>query len=79
MAKDGMIQFICIADAHVTAERRSSSDTLTVFSGRWAYCPFDAKGAGHEWQESQGVTLEMLRSGLPKGRLAQLPAEDRSR
>lgn len=79
MAKGGSIQFVCIADAHVTAERRSSSDTLTVVSGRWAYCPFDAKGEGHDWQETDGVTLEVLRSGLPKGRLAQLPAEDRSR
>jgi hypothetical protein len=79
MAKGGSIQFVCIADAHATAERRSSSDTLTVVSGRWAYCPSDAKGQGHEWQETDGVTLEALRSGLPKGRLAQLPAEDRGR
>jgi hypothetical protein len=79
MAKGGSIQFVCNADAHATAERRSSSDTLTVVSGRWAYCPSDAKGQGHEWQETDGVTIEELRSGLPKGRFAQLPAEERSR
>jgi hypothetical protein len=44
-----------------------------------AYCAFDAKGEGHEWQETEGMTIEALRSGLSKGRLAQLPAEDRSR
>jgi hypothetical protein len=79
MAKSGAIYYVCIADAHATREHRSSSDTLTVVSGRWAFCPSDAKGEGHEWQETEGVTIEALRSGLPKGRLAQLPAEDRSR
>jgi hypothetical protein len=79
MASKGSIHFVCIADAHVTAEHRSSSDTLTIISGRWAFCPYDAKGEGHEWHETEGVTLEMLRSGLPKNALAQLPAEDRSR
>jgi hypothetical protein len=79
MQKGGMINYVCIADAHVTSERRSSSDTLTVVSGRWAFCPSDAKGEGHQWQETEGMTIETLRSGLPKGRLAQLPAEDRSR
>lgn len=75
----GSIQFVCTADAHATVNRGSSSDTLTVVSGRWAYCPFDAKGGGHEWRETEGVTIEVLRSGLPKGPLAKLPAEDRSR
>jgi len=79
MAKSGSIHYVCIADAHATRERRSSSDTLTVVAGRWAHCGFDAKGEGHKWTETEGVTIEALRSGLPKGRLAQLPAEDRSR
>jgi hypothetical protein len=79
VAKGGLIHFICIADAHASRETRSSSDTLTVVSGRWAYCGLDAKGAGHEWRETEGLTIESLRSGLLHGRLAQLPAEDRSR
>jgi hypothetical protein len=79
MAKGGTIHYVCITDAHATRERRSSSDTLTVVSGRWAFCPSDAKGQGHEWQETEGVTIEALRSGLAKGGLTQLPAEDRSR
>jgi hypothetical protein len=79
MAKGGTIHFVCIADAHVTSERGSSSDTLTIVSGRWAFCPADAKGEGHQWQETEGMTIEALRFGLPKDRLAQLPAEDRSR
>lgn len=79
MARSGTVHYVCIADAHSTRERRSASDTLTVVSGRWAFCPSDAKGEGHEWQETEGVTIEALRSGLTKGRLAQLPAEDRRR
>lgn len=79
MAKGGLVNYVCIADAHVSRQTRSSSDTLTVVAGRWAYCAFDAKGEGHEWRETDGVTLEVLRSGLPHGRLAQLPVEDRSR
>lgn len=79
VAKGGLIQYICIADAHVGGERKSSSDTLTVVAGRWAYCGFDAKGEGHDWRETEGVSIESLRSGLPRGRFAQLPAEDRSR
>jgi hypothetical protein len=79
MAKGGLVNYVCIADAHVTAERRSTSDTLTVVSGRWAYCGFDAKGEGHDWRETEGVTIEMLRSGLPRSRLATLPAESRDR
>lgn len=73
----GTIHYVCIADAHVTGERRSSSDTLTVVSGRWAFCPSDAKGDGHDWLETDGVTVEALRSGLPKSVLAKLPAERR--
>lgn len=80
MAKSGTVHYVCIAGAHATRERKSSSDTLTVVSGRWAFCPSDAKGEGHEWQETPGgVTIEALRSGLAKGRFAQLPAEDRHR
>jgi hypothetical protein len=79
VAKAGLIQYICIADAHLSREDGSASDTLTVFSGRWAFCSSDAKGEGHQWQETEGLTIELLRSGLPKRGLAQLPAEDRSR
>ena len=79
MAKGGLIHYVCVADAHAPRESKSSSDTLTVVSNRWAYCGFDARADGHEWQETEGVTIEMLRSGLGRGRFAQLPAEDRSR
>jgi len=79
MANGGLIHYVCVADAHVSGVRTSSSDTLTVVSGRWAFCAFDAKGQGHDWRQTEGVAIEVLRSGLPKGRFAQLPAEDRSR
>lgn len=79
MSKAGLIHYVCIADAHASRESKSKSDTLTVVSGRWAYCGFDARGEGHEWHETEGLTIEVLRSGLPQGRFAKLPAEDRSR
>jgi hypothetical protein len=79
MSKGGLIHFICIADAHATRETKSSSDTLTVISNQWAYCAFDARAEGHQWQEAEGVTFEELRSGLTRSRLSKLPAEDRSR
>jgi len=79
MSKGGLIHYVCIADAHASRESKSSSDTLTVVSNRWAYCAFDARAEGHEWQETEGVTIEMLRSGLMRSRFAQLAAEDRSR
>jgi hypothetical protein len=79
MSKGGLIHYVCIADAHASREAKSSSDTLTVVTNRWAYCAFDARAEGHEWQETDGMTIEMLRSGLTRGPFAQLPAEDRSR
>lgn len=79
MSKGGLIHYVCIADAHAGRESKSSSDTLTVVANRWAYCAFDARAESHEWQETEGVTIEMLRSGLARSRFAQLPGEDRSR
>lgn len=79
MAKGGLIHFVCIADAHATRESKSASDTLTVVSGRWAYCAYDAQGEGHDWRETEGLTIETLRSGLLRGRFSELPAADRSR
>lgn len=79
MSKGGLVHYVCIADAHASRDAKSSSDTLTVITNRWAYCAFDARAEGHQWQETEGVTIEMLRSGLVRGRLAQLSAEDRSR
>jgi hypothetical protein len=79
MSKGGLIHYVCIADAHAARDAKSASDTLTVVSNRWAYCAFDARAGGHEWQETDGVTIEMLRSTLTRGPFAQLPAEDRRR
>ena len=79
MSKGGLIHFVCIADAHTSRESKSMSDTLTIVTNRWAYCAFDARAEGHQWQETEGITIEKLRSGLGRGRFAELPAEDRSR
>lgn len=76
MDKGGLIHYVCMADAHVSRETTSSSDTLTIVSGRWAFCALDAKADGHDWRETEGMTIENLRS-VPRSRLAQLAVEDR--
>ncbi len=58
---------------------RESWQRVDFVSNQWAYCAFDAKAEGHEWHETEGVTFEGLRSGLSRGRLSKLSAEDRSR
>lgn len=41
------------------AEQRS--DTLTIVEGLWAYCPFDIRGADHDWAATGGLTMAELR------------------
>ncbi|HEV8229919.1 MAG TPA: hypothetical protein VGQ86_08180 [Candidatus Limnocylindria bacterium] len=58
MAKGGLIHFICVRADHAPADGRMHPNTLTIVSGRWAYCPFDALIAGHDWRETEGLTIE---------------------
>jgi hypothetical protein len=59
-SKGTLVHFRCTNPAHArsAAER---SDTLTLFEGLWAYCPFDIRAADHVWSPTGGVTIERLR------------------
>lgn len=52
------IVYQCVATEH--REGTGAPDRLTVHQGEWAYCPFDARATGHDWQRNPGRTLSML-------------------
>ena len=55
------IAYECKAPSHLVGE--GGPDRLTVHQGKWAFCPHDAKAAGHEWMATGGLPLSMLRHG----------------
>jgi len=55
-----LIQFRCVNEKH-QEQRSSTSDTLTINEGAWAYCPMDVRAKGHEWQATGGLTLNEVR------------------
>ena len=56
VSKGTLVHFRCTNPAH------EQSDTLTLFAGLWAYCPFNVRAGGHEWAPTGGVTIDELRS-----------------
>ena len=58
-AKGVLVHFRCTNPAHArpAAER---SDTVTLFEGLWAYCPFNVRAGDHEWASTGGVTIAQL-------------------
>ena len=61
-SKGTLVHFRCTNPAHARPAARQS-DTLTLFEGLWAYCPFDIRAEDHVWSPTGGVTLERLRQG----------------
>lgn len=60
-----LIEVVCISAAHRPRHVGAHASTVTVYLGRWAYCDSPAE-EGHEWVDSGGVPLEMLRiHGVP--------------
>ena len=55
-----LIQFRCVNEKH-QQQRSSSSDTLTINEGAWAYCPMDVRAKDHEWRATGGLTLNEVR------------------
>jgi hypothetical protein len=53
------IGFLCRASAHLD-KNGALVDQLTVHEREWAYCPKDARGDGHEWKATGGVSLGEL-------------------
>lgn len=61
----GLIYYRCAAETHQRGVEGRTTDTLTVHEGRWSYCPFDVRAGEHDWQQTGGVQIEMLRRGSP--------------
>ena len=59
-AKGTLVHFRCTNPAHAR-EAAQRSDTLTLFEGLWAYCPFNVRASDHEWAPTGGVAVEALR------------------
>ncbi|HUG55917.1 MAG TPA: hypothetical protein VMJ92_02470 [Candidatus Limnocylindrales bacterium] len=59
------IHFRCVNDTHASGRPTDLVDNLTVHEGKWAYCGFDVRAAGHRWEATGGVPLERL---VPMGR-----------
>ena len=64
-AKGTLVHFRCTNPAHAR-EAAQRSDTLTLFEGLWAYCPFDVRAGEHDWAPTGGVPIDVLRSGPPE-------------
>jgi hypothetical protein len=55
-----LIYYRCTSPTH---QQRSGdkSDTLTIYEGKWAYCPHDIRAKDHQWTGTGGVSIEELR------------------
>ncbi|HYK98799.1 MAG TPA: hypothetical protein VEU77_10460 [Candidatus Acidoferrales bacterium] len=74
MPEEGsLIQFCCVAADHQDA-KGSSSDTLTIHEGKWAFCPYDIRANGHEWEATGGVSVAEVRRLVDRGRSAHRSA-----
>ena len=62
VAKGTLVHFRCTNPGHDRPPAQRS-DTLTLFEGLWAYCPFDVRAGEHDWAPTGGVTVDTLRSG----------------
>jgi len=58
-SKATLVHFRCTNLAHVRPASQRG-DTLTLFEGLWAYCPFDVRAGDHRWEPTGGVTMESL-------------------
>jgi hypothetical protein len=69
---DILVQHRCVNTQH-QQQRGMPSDTLTIFAGGWAYCPYDVRASEHVWRPTGGVTLTSL--ALERVRTAERSAE----
>ena len=58
----GLIAFECRATEHALAE--ANADQLTVYDGKWAYCPRNVRAAGHVWQAIASASIDELRQRI---------------
>lgn len=63
-----LITYECVAKGHEPSLLHP--DKLTIHEGEWAFCPFDARSDGHQWQKTGGENLESVTSRLGPTNLA---------
>ena len=68
-----LIQYRCVTEKHQEA-KAGNSDTLTVHEGKWAYCPFDVRAKGHEWDDTGGLSVNEVRMLVDRERSARAKA-----
>ena len=74
-SKGTLVYFRCTNGAHARPAAQRS-DTLTLFEGLWAYCPFNVRAGDHEWVPTGGVTMDSLRTETDGAGLFGQPAEE---
>src|SRR5437899_11276505 len=57
-----LIAFECRATDHALAD--GNADQLTVYDGKWAYCPRDVRASGHVWQAIASASIDELRQRI---------------
>jgi len=68
-----LIQYRCVNEKH-QENKTGTSDTLTVYEGKWAYCPFDVRATGHSWEDTGGLSLNDVRMLVDRERNARARA-----
>jgi hypothetical protein len=61
-SRSTLVHFRCTNPAHARPAAQRS-DTLTLFEGLWAYCPFNVRAGEHHWTPTGGVTMAELLEG----------------
>ncbi len=59
MTTEVPIVYRCAAPQHQRV-RPGADHHLTLFKRQWAYCAYDSKSPGHEWEDTGGVPLATL-------------------
>src|SRR2546428_9447761 len=57
-----LIAFECRATDHASGD--GNADQLTVYDGKWAYCPRDVRASGHVWQAIASASIDELRQRI---------------
>ena len=65
-----LIQFRCVAEKH-QQPKAGVSDLLTIYDGKWAYCPMDTRAKGHQWEPTGGLSVTEVRLLVDRERNAR--------
>lgn len=59
MTAEALITYRCAALQH-QAPRPGADHHVTIYKRQWAFCAYDTKAGGHEWEDTGGVALSTL-------------------